>query len=401
MNAVQMMNLLIILFIAVMVMNNLWRSVRITSDATSIGLETESAVLLKNYRGPKIWNNASVLTTSKPRQEYSIDTKLIGVYTPKCTSQLTSSTPEPDWLSRFPYLALIGAMKGGTKALRSYLGEHPTIATSCGPADNGKEIHFFDIRAALTDQLNRTELQQAYAVRLEKVCQVSVEAIKADLNLVFMDDSPMYLFYSHKVPQTMLCTVPWTKLVAILRNPVERAFSHFVFKYEKCTGKTFEEWIDIEFHLMERAGLLALADGHDSVGELDAWKKYHSAPEMQFKGKQKHTAQCSSFVGRGLYAIQLQHWFAALSAFGRPTTDLMVLSTDSLREQTLQSTYNKLLDFLDLDPHQLKQVSSVHSTNYNNKPILKPETRKRLEDFYRPYNQRLYKLLCWDTSPWA
>jgi len=142
MNAVQMMNLLIILFIAVMVMNNLWRSVRITSDATSIGLETESAVLLKNYRGPKIWNNASVLTTSKPRQEYSIDTKLIGVYTPKCTSQLTSSTPEPDWLSRFPYLALIGAMKGGTKALRSYLGEHPTIATSCGPADNGKEIHF-------------------------------------------------------------------------------------------------------------------------------------------------------------------------------------------------------------------------------------------------------------------
>jgi len=54
--------------------------------------------------------------------------------------------------------------------------------------------------------------------------------------------------------------------------------------------------------------------------------------------------------------------------------------------------YNKVLQFLELSPHQLKEYKKVGSFE-GKKPTFDPELRKQLVEYFRPHNQRLYEFL--------
>ena len=98
-------------------------------------------------------------------------------------------------------------------------------------------------------------------------------------------------------------------------------------------------------------------------------------------------------MGRGLYSIQLRHWFEAMEEFNKPKEDFMILQTENMLQNSSE-VYNEVLHFLNLPQHELKKFSVIHKTNFGTIPEeMKPETRKRLEDFYRPYNRQLEDLL--------
>ena len=115
-------------------------------------------------------------------------------------------------------------MKGGTHALSEYLWDHPQVARG-----NGYELHFFDGKhfernaSGIPQQSN----QLAYAKRVRRMYP---QVVVNNDDSVAIHDSPRYLLWSDRIPNAILCVTPWVKLLAVLRDPVERAISHYRFQ---------------------------------------------------------------------------------------------------------------------------------------------------------------------------
>ena len=110
------------------------------------------------------------------------------------------------WRS-YPDFVIIGAQKSGTTSLYRYMIQHPSIL-----AASKKEIHYFDIRYQNGDLWYRSHFP--FSVLTKNRTFITGEA------------SPYYLFHPHALTR-MRQVIPKTKIIILLRNPVDRAISHF------------------------------------------------------------------------------------------------------------------------------------------------------------------------------
>ena len=138
-------------------------------------------------------------------------------------------------LRLLPDFLIIGTQRGGTTSLYNYLVEHPGIG-----AASIKEVHFFDtphFKQGLAWYRGHfpSAFQRYYVERSLKHGFVTGEA------------SPYYLFHPH-APKRVAGLMPQMKLIVMLRNPVDRAYSHYHHEvaggHEKLA--TFEEAIACE-----------------------------------------------------------------------------------------------------------------------------------------------------------
>jgi hypothetical protein len=104
---------------------------------------------------------------------------------------------------RLPDFLIIGAAKSGTTSLFHYLSQHPQIK----PARK-KEIHFFDINYS-----KGVNWYRAY-FPIRKKNQLAFEA------------SASYYCYPD-VPQRIHDLIPTVKIIMVVRNPIDRAWSHY------------------------------------------------------------------------------------------------------------------------------------------------------------------------------
>ena len=111
--------------------------------------------------------------------------------------------------ARLPDFLIIGAAKAGTTSLAAWLGAHPDVFI---PAR--KELHFFD-RPGWDDPVRRAAYENEFAGRREKVVG---------------EATPSYLGQPG-VAERMAELVPDARLVAVLRNPVDRAVSHYWYAH--------------------------------------------------------------------------------------------------------------------------------------------------------------------------
>jgi hypothetical protein len=102
-----------------------------------------------------------------------------------------------------PDFLIIGAMRSGTTSLAHYLSAHPEVFIA-----PQKEVHYFDVNYEKGEDWYRQQFSQASAG------QVIGEA------------SPTYM-YDPEVSARMFSLLPEARLIAILRNPVDRAYSHY------------------------------------------------------------------------------------------------------------------------------------------------------------------------------
>ncbi len=125
-----------------------------------------------------------------------------------------------------PNFLIIGAGKSGTTALYRYLNEHPQVYMS--PV---KEMNFFALEGERLDfrgPRDREVLERSVNVSTVTGLEcyrglfVGVSGEKA-----IGEASPLYL-YSPKAPGLIRRYIPEAKLVAVLRDPVERAYSAFL-----------------------------------------------------------------------------------------------------------------------------------------------------------------------------
>ena len=303
-----------------------------------------------------------------------------------CDLRGTTWYPESNqtqWQRRAPSFLLPGALCSGTVYMAAALHRHPNIV----PART-KELQFFYERpfrryvSAQGKTLVKLARERMYAGHY------NTSALKQNEQWISFDATPGYLFYSSLLPQRILCVEPWVQLVLLLRNPVDRVLEHYsIMRDQRGLKLTLEEWIDKDFALMEKIGLIPPANStndkfYGSTEEDVAWYDYQTA------------SLGSGALGRSMYVVQIRQWVQELRAIGRrPNSSMLIVRTDHVAVDPA-AEYRRILRFLKLplvplhDSKSLPPLTVTHQTR-----TVDPATRQRLEDFYRPYNRRLKGLL--------
>lgn len=243
-----------------------------------------------------------------------------------------------------PDFIIIGAQRCGTTSLYEYLLGHPDIRGAAR-----KEVHFYDVHFRNGVNWYRS----FFPLRSEK-------ARHGGAGFVAGEASPYYLFHPH-VPRRIQQVTPQARFIVILRNPVDRAYSQFHFNTRRGKeGRSFEEALAYEEQV-------AAAE----IAKLAENEHYRSRIHRD-----------ALYLHRGIYADQLQNWFGCF-----PREQFLILKTEDLEAQP-QETLDRVFAFLGVAAQKL----DVEARRYNQGSYhqLDPVLRARLEDFFRPHNQRLY-----------
>ncbi len=246
-------------------------------------------------------------------------------------------------LRRLPSVLIIGAQKGGTTSLFNYLVRHPDVLPPFG-----KEIHYFDLHYARGVQWYRGRFPYGYRLRG---------------GVLTLDASPYYLVHPH-APERAARLLPDTKLIALLRNPVDRAFSHY--QHEVRGGRetlSFGEAIEKE---PERL-----------AGEEE---RLRADPGYYSFNHHRH-----SYTRRGHYVEQLRHWVEHF-----PRSRLLVLQSERLFRDPAAAT-GAVQEFLGLRPHRGGPYQAFLQGKYRRE--MSPELRQRLVAYFEPHNRELYQWL--------
>jgi hypothetical protein len=246
-----------------------------------------------------------------------------------------------------PNFIVIGTQRGGTTSLYNYLLQHPDCRGALS-----KEVHFFDLNYAkgLTWYLAHFPPRRA-----------------ADPAFITGEASPYYLFHP-QTPPRVAQTLPHVKLIALLRNPIERAYSHYQFKVSQgYEHLPFEEALTLD----------------------PAWKL-----KDQFESDAINWAEYRhySYLARGIYINQLQRWLAHVA----PDRLLILKSEEFFREPA--RVFSHILDFLGLAHWQPPHFQPYNVGSYAE---LSDTVRNRLHQFFHPYNERLAHWLNMDLGEWA
>jgi len=254
----------------------------------------------------------------------------------------SSVRPLPDFL-------VIGAQKAGTTALYAYLSWHPGIG---GPS--WKEVSFFDRHYRRGEAWYRGHFPNALRGWIAERSN--------GRPLVVGEASPSYMFHP-LAPQRVRDVVPDVRLIALLRNPTDRAYSQY--QHEVALGReplSFEEALDAEEERLR-----------GEVERMTADASYFSNEWWD------HT-----YLARGRYAEQLERWFAVF-----PREQLLVVSSADLDDRPGEA-YAEILEFVGVEAHELDSYPRLFRREYS---AMSPETRERLADYYAEPNRRLYELL--------
>jgi hypothetical protein len=152
-------------------------------------------------------------------------------------------------------------------------------------------------------------------------------------------------------------------LIVLLRNPVDRAYSHYQhevsLKYETLP---FDRAIDQE--------------GDRLRGEREKMLADQSYDSYQYRHY--------SYLSRGIYAEQLAAW---MKLFARHQM-LVLRSEDFFAEPS--KVFQKVLGFLELPACELPEYRQYNARKYSS---MTGTTRRRLVEYFEPHNRRLHDLV--------
>ena len=206
----------------------------------------------------------------------------------------------------YEYLICAGQMKAGTTLLYDHLVRHPGIRKG-----QRKELHYFDT--------------------VERPSKAQYDSLFAPGEGLKMDITPFYMYYAPSVERMAQTLDPGkVAVVVLLRDPVERAFSHY--RMRKAQG-------------MED-------------------QPFEKCPELESERTARgfHDLQLYSYFSRGLYLNQLERLYRV---FPRENVRVLLFE-DFVRDQ--QRYVNEICDFVGL---QRIRVESMHS----NKTVTRVKSR--------------------------
>jgi hypothetical protein len=225
-----------------------------------------------------------------------------------------------------PDFLIIGAQKCGTTTLYYLLTQHPYVERAAI-----KEVYFFD-------------KPYNFGRGIEWYRQYFPQPKWKDGRKTLTGEAtPNYLFDSH-APERIAEVIPQARLIVLLRNPVDRAYSNYWHNASRGREvRTFEELM---------------------------------------KAKETH------YLSKGVYVDQLLRWSKFFSK-----EQMLVLKSEDFFERP-RETLNIVIDFLDL-PDWEPEASMFGKIRNRGRyeEGMDPATRRRLENYFEPHNKRLYDFL--------
>jgi hypothetical protein len=204
-----------------------------------------------------------------------------------------------------PSYLVVGAKRAGTTSLDEYVVDHPLVLR--GLVEKG--CRYYDVNYAKGPAWFRSHLPLSADVdRLEQ--QLGARPI--------VGESSPYYCYHPEAPARIAADLPDARLLLLLRDPVQRAWSHY--RYEVARG--FED-LDPDQALAAEAGRLAQADAAAAAFS----HRHHS------------------YVGRSRYAEQLRRLHDHF-----PAEQVLVVQSERLFADP-EATMAEVFDHLGLPPH--------------------------------------------------
>jgi len=246
-----------------------------------------------------------------------------------------------------PGLIIIGAQKAGTTSLFYYLSQHPQLIPSIK-----KEIHYFDggLDPNSDDFLRGEAWYKAHFPQKNE--------IRAS-DLTF-EATPSYLFHP-EVPKRIYDLLPNVKMIALLRNPTERAISQYFHDIRK--NREFLPIID------------ALRAEEERLKLIIENKDFKNPAFFRF-----------SYKLRGHYYDQLIRYLEYFDS-----NNLLILNSEHFFNDTINALM-KIFEFLDIKTN-LDEVDLQPKHVSKNKIKVDEEVYKYLNDYFLPHNKKLYDLV--------
>lgn len=234
-----------------------------------------------------------------------------------------------------------GAQKSGTTALAAYLRQHPGLFVP-----ETKELHYFDNEALHWPAGEPDELHQHFT-----------EAREGQL---WGEATPISMYWD-SAPERIWQYNPEMRMIAVLRNPIERAYSHWAMEHARGDDPLpFEQALNLES------------------------ERCREALPLQHR--------VFSYVDRGFYSQQLRRLWRF---FGKEA--VLVLRHEDLRanpQRSLETIWRHL------DVPDGPTVEPLERNSRNNDIPMPEQARRRLRRLFWHEIGQLEALLDWDCSAW-
>ena len=261
-----------------------------------------------------------------------------------------------------PSFLIIGGQKCGTTALFEYLSKHHHLL----PASI-KELDFFSCKSRYAKGI---EFYHSHFPIVEKNTE-GLQAFEASPDYLFNPAAPRRIFeYDHTL-----------KLIAILRDPVERAFSawNMYRKRYRYDREWFHNW-------MKRCDETYVSTSivNRKIEEFDS---FDSVVKEEMSAVERDAFIEAPILVHGMYGEQLERY---TDLFDRK--QLLILENKMLGTDTV-GALRQIEQFLNISAHDWRgeDISPIFTGEY--KDEMPADTANLLREFYRPHNERLFKLL--------
>ncbi|MEG4346628.1 tetratricopeptide repeat protein [Microcoleus sp. A003_D6] len=230
---------------------------------------------------------------------------------------------------KVPNFIIIGSQRCGTTSLYTYLAQHPQILTPIK-----KEMDFFS-----------WHFDRGIDWYL-----AHFPPMPPGEQFVTGEASPSY-FDCREAPERLYSAFPEAKLVVLLRNPVDRAISHFYrLKGLNWEARSLDRAISAEIERLNQ-------NPEYIIGE-----------------------EPGNYLARGRYIEFIKNWRAFF-----PPEQLLILKSEDFYAGAA-TIVQQVLEFLDLPEYQLSEYQNANPGSYQR---VNESVRDRLSDYFRPYNQEL------------
>lgn len=237
---------------------------------------------------------------------------------------------------------VVGAQKAGTTALNYYLKRHPQIALP-----EKKELHFFDD-------------DQRFAAGTPDYQELHAKFRSAPRGAVAGENTPNYLYWPTALERIHAYN-PTIKLIAILRNPIERAFS--------------------QWNMQRTRG----------IEPLDFLEAIKTEPE-RLAQLPPNERRKFAYVDRGRYAGQIARVFDLF-----PREQVLIINYARFRAEQ-RTVIDEIYAFLGVAPRSRFSPLEAHGIPYERKPT--SGERARVREILEPDIVRLEQLLGWNCDDW-
>ena len=251
-------------------------------------------------------------------------------------------------LRSLPDFIIIGAQKSGTTSLYDLISKHPGVIPT-----RHKELHYF---SSTKYEWGTRWYRLNFPTKLEK----RILEKKLNYRIITGEATPNYILHPN-TKKRIKNLIPKTKIIVILRNPADRAYSHYNHNVErKLENLSFEEAIREKRF-----------EGKEDKIYDDRF--FEASNYMMY-----------SYLLRGRYAEQLEAWFKIFEK-----DQILVVDFEEFIKIP-NKVLNEIFEFLELPRYEQKNISKLNIGEYHS---MDPQTRKFLIEYYKPDKEKLYKLL--------